>query len=229
MEGFAKFSFSKQGKSCQLQEPVIVLEVQMRLLLLSLFLSVIQTASTFSQEEMQDVIYLENGSVVRGAIVELVSNVSVKIKLQDGIVYVYPMDEVRKIVRKQAPKERKSPELAFVLSLIFPGAGQYYNGDVEKGLIQDGILLSGIILLAKGSSTYSTKDYNTEETIGLLMIFGASLWSLIDAPISASKKNKRRRSSYYGHLFEFEKNKNVIGIDLGYFGNSFGSKVTYHF
>ena len=206
----------------------------MRILLLSLFLSTILTASTFSQEEIQDVIYLENGSVVRGTIVELVSNVSVKIKLQDGIVYIYPMDEVRKIVSKEAPKARKSPELAFVLSLIFPGGGQFYNGDVSKGLTQQLLIAGGLVLVISETtgnpSQYELDTRNpTFRIVGITMIAGGVLWSLIDAPISASKKNKMLAQNQYGHLLEFHSGKHVVGLDLSFYGSNLAGKVTFHF
>ena len=205
----------------------------MRLLLLSFFLSTMLTASTFSQEEMQDVIYLENGSVVKGIIVELVPNVSVKIKLQDGIVYIYPMDEVRKIVRKNAPKERKSPELAFVLSLIFPGGGQFYNGDVSKGITQELLIAGGLVLVIsesnKNRSGFLDTRNSTFRIVGITMVAGGLLWSLIDAPISASKKNKMLAQNQYGHLLEFQSGKHVVGFDLGYYGSNLAGKLTFHF
>ena len=205
----------------------------MRLLLLSLFLSTMLTASTFSQGERQDIIYLENGSVVKGIIVELVTDVSVKIKLQDGIVYIYPMDEVRKIVRKEAPKERKSPELAFVLSLIFPGGGQFYNGDISKGITQQLLIAAGLVLViseaTKNRGGFIDTRNSTFKIVGITMVAGGVLWSLIDAPISASKKNKMLAQNQYGHLLEFQSGKHVVGFDLGYYGSYLGGKLTLHF
>ena len=205
----------------------------MRLLLLSLFLSTMLTASTFSQGERQDIIYLENGSVVKGIIVELVPNVSVKIKLQDGIVYIYPMDEVRKIIRKEAPKERKSPELAFVLSLIFPGGGQFYNGDISKGITQQLLIAAGLVLViseaTKNRGGFIDTRNSTFKIVGITMVAGGVLWSLIDAPISASKKNKMLAQNQYGHLLEFQSGKHVVGFDLGYYGSNLAGKLTLHF
>ena len=205
----------------------------MRLLLLSLFLSTMLTASTFSQGERQDIIYLENGSVVKGIIVELVTDVSVKIKLQDGIVYIYPMDEVRKIIRKEAPKERKSPELAFVLSLIFPGGGQFYNGDISKGITQQLLIAAGLVLViseaSKNRGGFIDTRNSTFKIVGITMVAGGVLWSLIDAPISASKKNKMLAQNQYGHLLEFQSGKHVVGFDLSYYGSYLGGKLTLHF
>ena len=217
----------------------------MRLLLLSLFLSTILAGSTFSQEEMQDVIYLKNGTAVKGTIVELVPDVSVKIRLNDGKVYVYPMEEVRKIVSEQAttnpmlkghaePIKPKSPTTAFLLSLIFPGAGQFYNGDVSKGLTQALLIAGGLVLVISETSNKPSRSglenrNLTFRVVGITMVAGGVLWSLIDAPISASNKNKMLDQNQYGHLLEIHGGKHVVGIDLGYFGSNLAGKVTLHF
>ena len=61
------------------------------------------------------------------------------------------------------------------------------------------------------------------------MVAGGFLWSLIDAPISASKKNKALTQNKYGHILEFHSGKQVVGIDLGYYGFNLAGQVTRHF
>ena len=51
-------------------------------------------------EELQEVVYLKNGSVIRGVILELVPDSSVKIQTQDGNIFVYNMSEVEKITKE---------------------------------------------------------------------------------------------------------------------------------
>lgn len=48
----------------------------------------------------EDVVYLKNGSIIRGMIMELVLNVTVKIQTKDGSLFVYKMDEVEKITKE---------------------------------------------------------------------------------------------------------------------------------
>ena len=52
-------------------------------------------------QEWQDVVYLKNGSVIRGMVIEQVPNVSLKIRTADGSVFVYAMDQVEKITKEQ--------------------------------------------------------------------------------------------------------------------------------
>jgi TM2 domain-containing membrane protein YozV len=57
----------------------------------------------------------------------------------------------------------KDPTLAAILSVLIPGLGQFYNGEVKKGLVRLAVALVG------GGVTYG---------VGW---FGAAIWSAIDA------------------------------------------------
>lgn len=54
-------------------------------------------------QELQDVVYLKNGSIIRGIILEQIPNKTIKIKTADGSVFVYPMDDVTRITRESMP------------------------------------------------------------------------------------------------------------------------------
>ena len=51
---------------------------------------------TFAQQ-LVEVVYLKNGSIIRGTIVEQTIGESIKIQTADGSLFVYPVDEVIKI------------------------------------------------------------------------------------------------------------------------------------
>ena len=53
-----------------------------------------------NKSEMQDVVYLKNGSVIKGMIIEQTPNVSIKIQTKDGSVFVYKMDEISKMTKE---------------------------------------------------------------------------------------------------------------------------------
>ena len=50
--------------------------------------------------DMVDVVYLKNGGVRRGLIIEQIPGESLKIKTNDGSVYVFKMDEIAKITKE---------------------------------------------------------------------------------------------------------------------------------
>ncbi|OGU39651.1 MAG: hypothetical protein A2X61_09820 [Ignavibacteria bacterium GWB2_35_12] len=52
-------------------------------------------------QELQEVVYLKNGSIIRGTIIEQVPGKSLKIQTADGSVFVYQMEEVEKITKEK--------------------------------------------------------------------------------------------------------------------------------
>ncbi len=57
--------------------------------------------------ELQEVVYLKNGSVIRGVILEMTPDKTIKIQTTDGNIFVYQMAEVEKIT-KEKPFEKKT-------------------------------------------------------------------------------------------------------------------------
>lgn len=56
----------------------------------------------FAQQAVEEVVYLKNGGIIRGTIIEQVPGKSIKIQTREGNVFVYSMDEVERIT-KEAP------------------------------------------------------------------------------------------------------------------------------
>lgn len=79
------------------------------LLLLTLLLSI----STYvAAQNYTEVVYLKNGSIIKGVIIEQVPNVSLKIKTSDGSLIICQMSDVEKITKRlpqrgQQPQSRK--------------------------------------------------------------------------------------------------------------------------
>ncbi len=53
-----------------------------------------------TEKKLEDVIYLKNGAIVRGIIIEQVPNKSVEIKSNDNNYFIFKMEEVQKITRE---------------------------------------------------------------------------------------------------------------------------------
>lgn len=58
------------------------------------------TISSFAQGNMEDVVYLKDGSIYRGQIQELIPNQSLKIELLGGSIIVLQMNDVTKITKE---------------------------------------------------------------------------------------------------------------------------------
>lgn len=162
-------------------------------------------------DKMEDVVYLKDGSIIRGMIMEQIPGESLKIETRDGSVFVFPMDEVSRIAKEKAKIDtsvkavksgfqKRDPALAFALSLFFPGGGQFYNGENSKGAIMLGVAATGMLLFIVFFDEGKTfiwaeeeDDFTDNQTLsltGLFMAVGAMIWSWVDAPISASRINK---------------------------------------
>ncbi|MDP2693095.1 MAG: hypothetical protein Q8O88_05660 [bacterium] len=59
------------------------------------------TTFMLAQNNYQDVVYLKNGSIIRGVIIEQVPNESIKIETSDRSIFVYQMDEIEKITKEE--------------------------------------------------------------------------------------------------------------------------------
>ena len=95
------FHFKKNTKS-------IMKRISLFLLICTFFLN---STFLFSQETviepvndqktyMADVVYLKNGSIIKGNILELLPSKSVKIELLDGSIFVFEMETVEKIAEE---------------------------------------------------------------------------------------------------------------------------------
>jgi len=56
----------------------------------------------------QDVVYLKNGSVIKGSLIEMIPNQSIKVQTADGSLFVYQMSEVDRIERDTNAKSKQS-------------------------------------------------------------------------------------------------------------------------
>ncbi len=84
-------------------------------------------------QTLQEVVYLKNGSIVRGTVIEQVPNESLKVQMADGSIFVYPMSEVAKIA-KEAPVQPAAAEKAESDSYGW-NTGTRYRGFVGEGYV----------------------------------------------------------------------------------------------
>ncbi|MDR2138959.1 MAG: hypothetical protein LBP50_05375 [Tannerella sp.] len=61
-----------------------------------------------AQQTMEEVVYLKDGSVIRGMIVEQVPNQSLKIRTADGSLFILEMKEVKKLTKEPVAGRRNA-------------------------------------------------------------------------------------------------------------------------
>ncbi len=108
---------------------------------LALLLFALITTMSFGQSNYQDVVYLKNGSIIRGIIIEQVPNKSIKIETADRSVFVYQMDEIEKITKESfdSNAERRKGFIGLSLGVSIP-VGDF--ADKADGLAKTGIQLN---------------------------------------------------------------------------------------
>ncbi|GAO27696.1 outer membrane beta-barrel protein [Geofilum rubicundum] len=119
----------------------------MKKLLISLTLLFL-ALSTFAQGNYRDVVHLNNGSIIKGIIVEQVPGQQLKIETADGSIFVYQMDEIEKMTKEPMP-----------LSGMSTRHISKFSSPTAKGTI----MISGSTNLSFASINNETKlnsDYN---------------------------------------------------------------------
>ncbi len=56
----------------------------------------------------QDVVYLRNGSMIRGSVLKQEMGKSIKVQTQDGSIYIYSMGEVERIAKDKTPIQQQN-------------------------------------------------------------------------------------------------------------------------
>lgn len=101
-----------------------------------LMLAMLFVTTIVSAQAMREVVYLKNGSIVKGVIIEQVPNASLKIQTADGSVFAYPMSDVEKIVKEEVPNVRGTRNNSTVnRGAMFDGRGRErgYRGFADLG------------------------------------------------------------------------------------------------
>jgi len=113
-------------------------------------------------EEYEEVIYLKNGSVIHGTIIEQVPGVSYKIKTKSGDIFVFKAAEVEKIA-----KEAVAPAPAAVVTEAKPAAPRAAGGYLRKGF-------SGFTNTGYYIAIHDTVDPEYGDFDGSVIPFGSS-------------------------------------------------------
>ena len=178
-----------------------------------LVLTIVLSASfCFAQTSLQDVVYLKNGSIIRGDIIEMVPGETIKIMTSDGSVFVHDYADVQKFTKEQPVStinknaysvEKKSPWLSGFLSFCIPGLGQFYNGENHKGWVDLGTSMGGLVGMYAGAYMVSWGAINTDQwgepnmamvmsgSIVMLAGMGVALVNGIHSIVDAAKSSNR--------------------------------------
>lgn len=166
------------------------------------------TATVVAQITQRDVVYLKNGSVIKGAVLEQIPDKTVKIQTSDGSIFVFQMSEVERITKEGVPPpaastteavaqpERRSGFFSFIAGGALPIGPFAKTEDQDAGLAKFGFVAgaeyahisSGGIYFAIGGSFIMN---SVDEDAALRMVGGfsgmeadISSWQMIVPTIS---------------------------------------------
>ena len=158
-----------------------------------------------SAQQYQDIVYLKNGSIIRGVIIEQIPGDSLKIQTQGGSVFVFTMSEVLKIAKEPAmvqsafKKSEKSPGLALALSFLIAGGGQVYNEEYNKAIAHFVVAVVSFGMMRSGlEDNFGDIDVDGDDGIagfGALIYLSNWIYGMVDAHQSATRINAERRNN----------------------------------
>lgn len=99
-------------------------------------------SASFSQNYSRDIVYLKNGSIIKGNLTEEIVNEKIKIEISDGSIFVYQMDDVDKIV-KEIVDENIVTETVYLK-----------NGSLIKGVVLEQIPQGNIKIQTRDGSVF---------------------------------------------------------------------------
>ena len=102
-----------------------------------------------AQKGYEEVVYLKNGSIIRGVIIEQVPNETLKIKTRDGSVFVFKIDETEKITKEESNTRTNYDDVVYLK-----------NGSVIQGTIIEQVLNEKIKIKTHEGNIFV---YNTDE------------------------------------------------------------------
>ena len=182
------------------------------ILVLSILILSVFTTKALAKTKMVDVIHLTDGGVVVGEIIEIIPNQTVKLKTHvldnsyqgifflqepdEGELKIYPFEQIEKMSKIEVKFRNRTtatvraallPSIPFLYP-IFPGWGQFYNGQQDKGIGFLILSISGIFIMSSGFE--DDPPDNVTAATGASIIIGSYIWSVIDANLSAKKINQ---------------------------------------
>ena len=145
-----------------------------------------------------DVVYLKNGSIIKGSVIEVIPNGSVKIQTQDGSLFVYDMNEVDRIVSEEKIQNEeqednsedylKSGFRGFIDLGIHGGFGDAEDNLLLMSSFTAGYQVNRFFFIGAGCAPtltlYDNEYYDEIETGFLLPIYGAIRFDFVNAKVS---------------------------------------------
>ena len=98
------------------------------------FLFAIFMCATIVAQPLRDVVYLRNGSIIKGLVIEMVPNATISIRTADGSIFVYPASEVVRVEKEQRYHHSLMTSYAACDTCRATTHHRGYMGSIEGGI-----------------------------------------------------------------------------------------------
>ena len=102
-------------------------------------------------------------------------------------------DRSDRVVYDEGNQHPPKPAISLALSILVPGAGQVYNGQLGKGLLFAGVFWGGVVLLNRADITKSHQSVTAFGWMSVILTGGTYITNLIDAATTAEGLADRSR------------------------------------
>jgi hypothetical protein len=198
-------------------------------LIMALLLVLCQTMN--AQTDLQDVLYLKNGSIIRGMITQFIPDSTVKIQTADGSLFVFRSAEVEKVLKEENPVvvQKKLDSISqkknkTVVAGLFAGVGIPGSdfGDVAKAGFTFGLQVNSKNTAGfLASISYTSNPTSANENWGSLLIL---------AGLKLSLKKTETSDFYFAPVVGFYMQKFTSNTSNAFaYGGMMGVQASEHF
>ena len=187
------------------------------------------------QNNLIDVVYLKNGSILRGIIIEQVPNESIKLQTSDGNIFVYQTSDIEKITKETTSKQSRKQLMygdndvhqrkGYIGLSVGPSFAVGDLSDLPVGailnLVDFGYLFTENIGIA--AKWFGTAHVESGETFG---VGGLMAGLLASTPISEKINFEGKVLIGFG-ASTYSDGTNSVTSDL-YFGNDLGVGLRFN-
>ncbi|MCL2040306.1 MAG: hypothetical protein FWG85_07750 [Bacteroidetes bacterium] len=177
----------------------------MRIFFITTLIGLLMPQFIIAENKLQDVVYLKNGSIIRGTIMEIIPDQTIKIESGNNL-FVYKMEEISEIKKEKIPdadsdnankktKNFLSGNLNFIgfVGGFYPGIGLSYESMVSDKISIGGELGVDVYILPYckfRTRWYPTgKTFYTELDVGFIAFIVPAISPYIGWKIDAGKPN----------------------------------------
>ncbi len=199
------------------------------------------TVMVFGQGNLEEVVYLKNGGITRGVIVEQIPNKTLKIQTRDGNVFVYSFNDIEKIT-KESPVFANKKEISKDYSKKDVEITQNMRRSKSSGIAltttAGAFVIIGGSLLGTSGRTYYSSYYGYDSYIDAgsfisgITFLCASFPLLIAGPVMLAKYGRLKNEAESDKGVSFApsiKTHNFDGISKVPSATSYGMSMRFTF